>query len=55
MQTGIAVKVWQEADQIGDRGGVLTGHERVYMMQFPGTREAGWVFGLCGSYRYGVD
>ena len=55
MQTGIAVKVWQEDEQIGDRGGVLTGRERLYMMQFPGTREAGWVFGLCGSYRYGVD
>lgn len=55
MQTGIAVKVWQEDEQIGERGGVLTGRERLYMMQFPGTREAGWVFGLCGSYRYGVD
>lgn len=55
MQTGVAVKVWQEDDEIGDTGGVVMGRERVYMMQFPGTREAGWVFGLCGSYRYGVD
>ena len=55
MQTGIAVKVWEEDEQIGDRGGVVMGRERIYMMQFPGTREAGWVFGLCGTYRYGID
>ena len=55
MQTGVAVKVWEEDEAIGERGGVLTGRERVYMMQFPGTKEAGWVFGLCGTYRYGVE
>ncbi|RMD41048.1 hypothetical protein DV735_g4084, partial [Chaetothyriales sp. CBS 134920] len=51
MQTGIAVKVWDENDTIAHKGGVVMGHGRVYMMQFPGTREAGWVFGLCGTYR----
>ncbi|RMZ76379.1 hypothetical protein DV737_g4849, partial [Chaetothyriales sp. CBS 132003] len=55
MQTGIAVKVWDEDDTIADKGGVVLGHGRVYMMQFPGTREAGWVFGLCGTYRYGTE
>jgi hypothetical protein len=55
MQTGIAVKVWSEDEQIADRGGVVMGRERIYMMQFPGAREAGWVFGLCGTYRYGGD
>lgn len=54
MQTGIAVKVWSEDEMIADTGGVTLGKERVYMMQFPGTREAGWVFGLCGTYRYGA-
>jgi hypothetical protein len=54
MQTGIAVKVWSEDETVGDRGGVTLGRETVYMMQFPGAREAGWVFGLCGVYRYGV-
>jgi hypothetical protein len=53
MQTGIAVKVWSEDDVIAHRGGVLLGKERVYMLQFKGAREAGWVFGLCGTYRYG--
>ncbi|RMZ78417.1 hypothetical protein DV738_g3932, partial [Chaetothyriales sp. CBS 135597] len=55
MQTGIAVKVWDEDDTIAHKGGVVMGHGRVYMMQFPGTREAGWVFGLCGTYRYGTE
>lgn len=55
MQTGIAVKVWTEEDQIADKGGVVLGKERIYMLQFPGTREAGWVFGLCGSYRYRAE
>ena len=55
MQTGIGVKVWEEMEQVGQKGGVVMGRERIYMMQFPGTREAGWVFGLCGTYRYGVD
>ncbi|KIW88192.1 uncharacterized protein Z519_11303 [Cladophialophora bantiana CBS 173.52] len=54
MQTGIALKTWSEDDVIADTGGVTLGNQRVYMMQFPGTREAGWVFGLCGTYRYGV-
>ncbi|OAP64407.1 hypothetical protein AYL99_00379 [Fonsecaea erecta] len=54
MQTGIAVKTWSEDEVIAHTGGVTLGKERVYMMQFPGTREAGWVFGLCGTYRYGV-
>ena len=53
MQTGIAVKVWTELAQVAVTGGVNMGRETVYMMQFPGGREAGWVFGLCGSYRYG--
>jgi hypothetical protein len=53
MQTGIAVKVWNEAEIIRETGGVMMGREMVYMMQFPGTKEAGWVFGLCGTYRYG--
>lgn len=52
MQTGIAVKVWNEDAVIGHTGGVTMGRETVYMMQFPGTKEAGWVFGLCGTYRY---
>ncbi|RMZ89485.1 hypothetical protein DV736_g3287, partial [Chaetothyriales sp. CBS 134916] len=55
MQTGIAVKVWDEDDTIAARGGVVLGHGRVYMLQFAGTREAGWVFGLCGTYRYGTE
>jgi len=54
MQTGIAVKVWSEAEVISHTGGVTMGRETLYMMQFPGTREAGWVFGLCGTYRYGA-
>ncbi|KAK5047744.1 hypothetical protein LTR84_006409 [Exophiala bonariae] len=54
MQTGIAVKVWNEAEAISHTGGVTMGRETLYMMQFPGTREAGWVFGLCGTYRYGA-
>ncbi|KAJ9606003.1 hypothetical protein H2200_009852 [Cladophialophora chaetospira] len=54
MQTGIAVKVWSEEERVLDRGGVLLGRERVYMLQFPGSREAGWVFGLVGMYRYGI-
>lgn len=53
MQTGIAVKVWTEDDTIAHTGGVTLGREKVYMMQFPTTKEAGWVFGLCGTYRYG--
>ncbi|KIV97650.1 hypothetical protein PV10_01369 [Exophiala mesophila] len=53
MQTGIAVKVWIEDDTIAHTGGVTLGKEKVYMMQFPTTKEAGWVFGLCGTYRYG--
>ncbi|KIX07312.1 uncharacterized protein Z518_01965 [Rhinocladiella mackenziei CBS 650.93] len=53
MQTGVAVKVWNADDVIAETGGVTMGKEKVYMMQFPGTREAGWVFGLCGTYRYG--
>ncbi|KIW54896.1 hypothetical protein PV05_07222 [Exophiala xenobiotica] len=53
MQTGIAVKVWKEDEIIGHTGGVTMGRETVYMLQFPGTKEAGWVFGLCGTYRYG--
>ncbi|KAK5208085.1 hypothetical protein LTR47_002141 [Exophiala xenobiotica] len=53
MQTGIAVKVWKEDEVIGHTGGVTMGRETVYMLQFPGTKEAGWVFGLCGTYRYG--
>lgn len=52
MQTGIAVKVWNESEAISHTGGVTLGRETLYMMQFPGTREAGWVFGLCGTYRY---
>lgn len=54
MQTGIALKVWNADEVIAGTGGVTLGKERVYMMQFPGTREAGWVFGLCGTYRYGA-
>lgn len=54
MQTGIAVKVWSESEAISHTGGVTMGRETLYMMQFPGTREAGWVFGLCGTYRYGT-
>jgi hypothetical protein len=53
MQTGIAVKVWSEDDVIADEGGVLLGREKIYMLQFGGAREAGWVFGLVGTYRYG--
>ncbi|EXJ92689.1 hypothetical protein A1O3_01241 [Capronia epimyces CBS 606.96] len=52
MQTGIAVKVWTEDEEIGHTGGVTMGKETVYMMQFPGTKEATWVFGLCGTNRY---
>jgi hypothetical protein len=55
MQTGIAVKVWNEEHQIGERGGVVMGRETIYMLQFPGTKEAGWVFGLCGAYRYRTE
>lgn len=55
MQTGIAVKVWTENDGVAHTGGVMMGREQIYMMQFPGVREAGWVFGLVGSYRYGTD
>jgi hypothetical protein len=55
MQTGIAVKVWTEDEEIAAKGGVILGRERIYMMQFPGTREAGWVFALCGAYRYGAE
>ncbi|KIW11280.1 hypothetical protein PV08_10580 [Exophiala spinifera] len=53
MQTGIAVKVWKEDEVIGHTGGVMMGRETVYMLQFASNKEAGWVFGLCGSYRYG--
>lgn len=52
MQTGIAVKVWTEDEEIGHTGGVTMGRETVYMMQFPSTKEATWVFGLCGTNRY---
>lgn len=55
MQTGIAVKVWTENQEVAETGGVMMGKEQIYMMQFPGVREAGWVFGLVGSYRYGAD
>lgn len=54
MQTGIAVKVWAADETITKTGGVTMGKETLYMMQFPSTKEAGWVFGLCGTYRYGV-
>ncbi|KIW70059.1 hypothetical protein PV04_02370 [Phialophora macrospora] len=54
MQTGIAVKVWSEDEAIAHTGGVTLGKERVYMLQFAGAREAGWVFGLVGTYRYGI-
>ncbi|KAL6252635.1 hypothetical protein RBB50_000354 [Rhinocladiella similis] len=53
MQTGIAVKVWKEDEVIGHTGGVMMGRETVYMLQFASNKEAGWVFGLCGTYRYG--
>jgi len=53
MQTGIAVKVWTADEVIGNTGGVMMGKEKLYMMQFPGTKEAGWVFSLVGTYRYG--
>ena len=55
MQTGIAMKVWTEHQGVAHTGGVMMGREQIYMMQFPGVREAGWVFGLVGSYRYGAD
>jgi hypothetical protein len=54
MQTGVAVKVWSEDESIAHTGGVTLGKERVYMLQFAGAREAGWVFGLVGTYRYGM-
>ncbi|EXJ61755.1 hypothetical protein A1O7_02185 [Cladophialophora yegresii CBS 114405] len=54
MQTGVAVKVWNEDEVIAHTGGVTLGKERVYMLQFAGAREAGWVFGLVGTYRYGA-
>lgn len=53
MQTSIAVSVWKEAEVIGDRGGVTMGRDTKYMLVFKSNREAGWVFGLCGTYRYG--
>lgn len=55
MQTGIGVKVWTENEGVAHTGGVMMGREQIYMMQFRGVREAGWVFGLVGSYRYGGD
>jgi hypothetical protein len=55
MQTGIAVKTWTENEGVAHTGGVMMGRERIYMMQFAGVREAGWVFGLVGSYRYAAE
>ncbi|KIV81443.1 hypothetical protein PV11_03632 [Exophiala sideris] len=53
MQTSIAVSVWKEAEEIGHTGGVTMGKDTKYMLVFKSNREAGWVFGLCGTYRYG--
>jgi hypothetical protein len=52
MQSGIAVKVWEEDERITDRGGVVGGRAKTYMFQFPGTKEASWVFNLVGTYRF---
>lgn len=52
MQSGIAVNVWEEDKRIGDRGGVIGGRSKTYMFQFPGAKEAAWVFGIVGTYRY---
>lgn len=53
MQTGIAINVWKEDEQVQDWGGVMTGRSRMYMVQFKTSTEASWVFNMCGSYRYG--
>ncbi|KAI1620505.1 hypothetical protein EDD37DRAFT_640291 [Exophiala viscosa] len=53
MQTSIAVSVWKAAEEIGHTGGVTMGRDTKYMLVFKSNREAGWVFGLCGTYRYG--
>lgn len=53
MQTGIAVSVWKENNDIHEFGGVMTGRSRTYMIQFRTSMEAGWVFNMCGTYRYG--
>ncbi|KAK5952397.1 hypothetical protein OHC33_006440 [Knufia fluminis] len=53
MQTGIAVNVWKEDEDIKGIGGVMTGRSRMYMIQFRTSTEASWVFNMCGTYRYG--
>lgn len=53
MQTGIAVNVWKEDDEVQEYGGVMTGKSKTYMLQFRTSTEASWVFNMCGTYRYG--
>ena len=53
MQTGIAVNVWKESEDINEYGGVMTGRSQMYMIQFRTSTEASWVFNMCGTYRYG--
>ncbi|KAK5076387.1 hypothetical protein LTS08_007019 [Lithohypha guttulata] len=54
MQTGIALNVWKEDEEINQFGGVMTGRSRTYMIQFRTSMEASWVFNMCGTYRYGT-
>ena len=51
-QCGIAVNVWTESESIATFGGVAGGRNKTYMLQFPGAKEAAWVFGIVGTYRY---
>ena len=52
-QCGIAINVWVEDDTIAKTGGVVGGRNKTYMLQLPGAKEAAWVFGIVGTYRYG--
>ncbi|KAI9372408.1 hypothetical protein BJX61DRAFT_507220 [Aspergillus egyptiacus] len=54
-RTGIAVSVREEHEDgnaVPQKGGVMTGSSRVYMIQMKGEAEAAYTFGLVGKLKY---
>ncbi|KAL9618455.1 MAG: hypothetical protein Q9160_006833 [Pyrenula sp. 1 TL-2023] len=49
---GMAISVWEEEMEMKKVGGVVTGKDKIYMVQFHGEAEAAWVFGSVGRIRF---
>lgn len=49
---GMAISVWEEEMEMKKVGGVVTGKDKIYMIQFHGEAEAAWVFGSVGRIRF---